>query len=133
MSYTPKFILKASSIALICGFITGYSYFQAQNLMKGPIITLLKPQAGQAGDVTKIHGEAKNIASITFNGRQIFTDKNGNWSEEFVLSDGYNIIKIAAKDKFGRSTEKIIELVYAKALTGNTLSMITTKNNGKTD
>lgn len=133
MRYTPKLILKISSIALVCGFITGYSFFQAQNLMNGPIVSLIRPDTGNAGDIAKIRGEAKNVAFITFNGRQIFTDKNGNWSETFVLSDGYNIIKVAAQDKFGRSTEKTVELVYTEAPDGNTLSMITRNDYGKTD
>lgn len=133
MRYTPKFIIKTSAIALVCGFITGYSFFQAQNLVNGPVVSLTKPITESTADITKIEGMAKNVASLTFNGRQIFTDKNGKWSETFVLSDGYNIIKVAAKDKFGRSTEKTVELVYVKASNGNTLSMITRNDYGKTN
>ena len=133
MQYSPKFIIKLSAVALLGGFITGYSFFQAQNLMKGPVVSVSAPQESGVGDVAVIRGVAKNVAYITFNGRQIFTDTNGNWGETFVLSDGYNIAVVAAKDKFGRETEKTVELVYAKSFTGNTLSMVTMDDHGKTN
>jgi hypothetical protein len=127
MRYTPKFILKTSCIAIVCGFITGYTLFQAQNLMKGPVIKLTATQSENGGEVAEIKGVAQNIAYITFNGRKIFTDLNGDWSEKFALSDGYNIVKIAATDKFGRTSEKTVQLVYDKQTQneGGSLSMQT--------
>lgn len=132
MRYTPKFIVKLSLIALIAGFIVGYSLFQAQNLMSGPVITLEASQKN-SDDVATIQGVAKNVAFITFNGRQIFTDRNGVWSEPFVLSEGYNIIVVSAQDKFGRVKEKTVELVFDKKADGNTLSMISPEDHGKAD
>ncbi len=39
-------------------------------------------------------------------------DEKGNFKEEILLSSGYNAITIKASDKFGRNTEKIIEVIY---------------------
>jgi len=120
MRYTLKFILKTSGIAIVSGFIVGYSLFQAQHLMTGPTVDLDAAQNAVSPDgVADISGVAQNIAYLSFNGRQIYTDKNGNFSEKFALSDGYNIIKVSAQDKFGKVTDKTVELVYAKPHAGD--------------
>mgnify|MGYP001617293862 CR=1 FL=1 len=59
-----------------------------------------------------IAGEIANAAFITLNGRELLTDKNGDFSERILLSPGYNLFTIAAEDTFGRMEEKTIEIVY---------------------
>jgi hypothetical protein len=49
------------------------------------------------------------------NDRQIFVDKDGTFNEELLLSPGYNVWTIQAKDKFGRIVTKKIELVFIKS------------------
>ena len=46
------------------------------------------------------------------NDRQMFTDEEGEFSEKLLLSYGYNIITVKAKDRFGRETKKTLELIY---------------------
>lgn len=111
MRYTLKFILKTSFAAIVCGFIVGFTLFQSQNLMRGPMVTV-EAAADSSGEIAYIQGEARNIAFLTFNGREIYTDMNGRYSEKVLLSEGYNIVKLAAKDKFGRIVERTVELVY---------------------
>ncbi|HVS80019.1 MAG TPA: hypothetical protein VHF05_03480 [Candidatus Paceibacterota bacterium] len=135
MRYTPKFILKTSLVAIVCGFVAGYTLFQAQSLLKGPVVTLDQTaRLGGGSDVAEIGGVAKNVAYITFNGRRIYTDTNGDFKEKFALSDGYNIVKITATDKFGRETDKTVELVYDEPAGGDSLSMQTINSTyGKTN
>ncbi len=59
-----------------------------------------------------IEGVAKNISHISMNDRQMFTDEEGEFSEKLLLSYGYNIITVKAKDRFGRETKKTLELIY---------------------
>lgn len=102
-------------IILILG-ILGYTYFQMQNLIVGPVITVSEPQNGTTltSSQIKVIGNTKNISSINLNDRQIFIDESGVFKEKLLLSPGYNIITLKAKDKFNRETEKVIELVYNK-------------------
>lgn len=105
-------------IAVCVGIvILGYGYFEARNLISGPEITITAPVNGSevGNPLVEITGTAENIAFISLNDRQIFIDEEGNFKEPYLLSLGYNIVRINAKDKFGRGTQKIIEIVYKKA------------------
>jgi hypothetical protein len=59
----------------------------------------------------EIQGRARNIAYINLNGTQMFTDKNGYFDEKLLLSPGYNVVTLDATDKFGKKTEKKMELI----------------------
>ena len=93
--------------------IATYSLFQAQKLIKGPIIEIYSPKNGSTYSQTliEIEGRAKNIAYLNMNDRPIFTDKTGYFKEKFLLSPGYNVIKLDAKDKFKKYTEKRLEII----------------------
>lgn len=109
---------------MMCGFVAGYAMFQAQNIWNGPIIIVEDPSnGGSSPEVAQIAGVARNIISLTLNGRQIFTDKNGNFAGKLLLSEGYNVVKITAQDKFGRSVDKTVELVYKDTGSGHTLTV----------
>lgn len=118
MFHEGKNVLRISIIALIIAIIIGYSYFQSRNLIRGPQITLTSPLSGStlASPLVAIKGSAQNIAFISLNNRQIYVDNNGRFNEELLLSPGYNIWTIEAKDKFGRIVSKKIELVLDKTL-----------------
>jgi hypothetical protein len=113
-----KTIIKFVIIALIAVGIIGYALFQARNLINGPKVTISWPHNGATlnHDAVEVKGVAKNIAYITLNDRQIFVDNEGNFNEELLLAPGYNIWKVEAKDKFGRTVSKKIELVLNKPL-----------------
>ena len=93
--------------------IVGYSLFQAQKLIYGPIIDVYTPENGATYNQTliEIEGRAKNISHINLNDRPIFTDKTGYFKEKILLSPGYNIIKLSAEDKFNKYTEKKLEII----------------------
>jgi hypothetical protein len=90
-----------------------YGFVRAESFLLGPKISIDSPENGQtftAPDV-EIIGHASNISLLYLNGRQIFTDKNGNFKEILLLAKGYNIIELKAKDKFNREIKKLEELV----------------------
>jgi hypothetical protein len=117
MEQNGKTIVKISIIILIVTAIIGYSYFQARNLIKGPQIALTSPHTGSTLDnpFIAIQGTASNISFISLNDKQIFVDKSGRFNEELLLSPGYNMWTIEAKDKFGRIVSKKIELIFRKS------------------
>ncbi len=106
-------IVRTSSLVLLIIVLIGYSIFQAQKLIRGPIVDIYTPQNGATYSQTLIEvtGRAQNIAYLNLNDRPIFTDKNGNFSEKLLLSPGYNIIKLDARDKFKNYTEKRLEII----------------------
>ena len=106
-------VLRIFLIFVLVLVIVGYSLFQAQKLITGPVIEVYTPQNGATYSQTliEIGGRALNTAHLNLNGRKIFTDKEGYFKEKLLLSPGYNIIKLDAVDKFKKYTEKTLELV----------------------
>jgi len=109
-----NFSLKQMAVIAFFILLALYALFQARFLILGPLVYIDKPANGElvAENVIIIEGRAENIAYISMNGRPIFIDSKGNWSEKYVVSVGLNIITIEAKDRFGRKTEKEVQVVY---------------------
>ncbi len=94
--------------------IGGYSIFQAQKLIQGPQIAIHSPPDGSVSDVSliEITGQTKNLTRFQMNDRDIYKDEEGKFKEKFLLSYGYNIIRLDGWDKFDRQTEKTLEIIY---------------------
>ena len=58
-----------------------------------------------------VRGVAAKAKVITLNGREIFIDKEGNFSELIVVLPGFSIVTLNAEDKFGKTAEKKFEIV----------------------
>jgi len=103
---------KVAVIAFLV-LIALYTLFQARFLILGPRLTIESPHNGAVldNDVVVIKGTAENIAYLTLNGRQIYTDTKGNWSEKLVAPKGTSIMTVSARDRFGRSTERRVTVV----------------------
>lgn len=110
----PKTYLKFTLIGIFAIIILGYALFQARNIISGPVVKIQTPKNGISLEhsLMNIEGVAKNISYISMNDRQIFTDDKGEFSEKLLLSYGYNIITIKARDRFGQETEETLELIY---------------------
>lgn len=93
--------------------LAGYALFQARLLVLGPTFEVVSPENGSrvASSVISIEGIAKNIAWISLNGRQIFTDERGVWSEKLMVPQGASIMTVKTRDRFGREKEKSIQIV----------------------
>lgn len=98
-------------------FIGGYILYQTKNLIRGPEIVIESPAKSLISDKSNIEikGTTERIAHLFLNGRRIFTDEGGRFVEKLLLAPGYNIIRLEAKDKFGRRTSQVLELVYRPA------------------
>lgn len=106
-------VLKTTSLLVLFLVIITYALFQGSKIITGPIIKVYSPSNGATFNqsLIEIEGVGKNISYINLDDRPIFTDKNGYFKEKFLLSPGYNVIKLDAMDKFKNKTEKIIEVV----------------------
>jgi hypothetical protein len=78
------------------------------------MITMISPTDGltSTSSLVSVIGVAHNAKILTLDGRAIFVDLEGNFHEQLLLMDGYNIIELTAKDGEGRERRKIIEVVY---------------------
>ncbi len=112
--HSTRKLLKIIIISVIALFVVIYTGFEIQRVLFGPRITVLSPKNGVlvSDSLTEVVGIAKNIKEISLDDRKIFIDEQGNFKEQVLLSYGYNAIDIKATDKFGRNTEKIIEVIY---------------------
>ena len=64
-----------------------------------------------------IEGTAHRIATLSMNGETIPVTEDGAFSEPYLLAPGYNRIVLTASDRYNKSTERIIEIVYTPAVT----------------
>ena len=65
--------------------------------------------------IIAVDGQAENITDITLNGRPIYTNESGVFSEKLVLENGYTIMTIRARDRYGRETTLTRSFVYRPA------------------
>jgi len=94
-------------------FLGIYFLYQARGFLIGPEIIIESPKAGEIthDSYLPVKGQAFNISSLSMNGRQIFIDERGVFSENLLLARGYNIIEITAADKFGRAKKEKREVI----------------------
>lgn len=114
MKWTAKSVLVWLLSACFVGTIVFYAYYQSRDIRQGPIITLVSPTDGltSTSSLISVYGVAHNAKMLTLDGRAIFVDLKGNFFEQLLLMDGYNIIELTAKDGEGRERKKIVEVVY---------------------
>jgi hypothetical protein len=107
-------ILQITAGVIFLLLIAGYSMYQAQDFWAGPQVWVNTPANGIRTTSPLIHisGSAERISFLSLNGRQIYTDPNGRFSEALLLAPGYNIITLAARDAFGRDTEAHLRVIF---------------------
>lgn len=103
---------RYAAVILFFAVIVGYSLFQARFLILGPGVKITYPADGATIDneIISLRGTARNAAWLTLNDKQIFTDEQGNWNEELLVSEGLSIMTVKVRDRFGRETEKKIRI-----------------------
>ncbi|HPN67245.1 MAG TPA: DUF4115 domain-containing protein [bacterium] len=101
---TPKTltIFSAICIFLIIGI---YAYMQINYFLQIPILNISEPADYTEVSVNKIDFKGKTDPEnvIYINNQLLTTDKNGNFSTPVQLKNGYNIIKVTAENKIGKS------------------------------
>lgn len=109
-----KQLLKIWVSLGVVALIVGYGAFKAKSLVEGPDIGIISPLNGATSteSMIELSGFAHNISFLTLNGDKIFTDESGAFKEKILLSYGYNIMTLEAKDRFGRTAQKTLQLIY---------------------
>ncbi|OHB05523.1 MAG: hypothetical protein A3B22_02975 [Candidatus Zambryskibacteria bacterium RIFCSPLOWO2_01_FULL_47_33] len=104
---------KYGFLIILLILLIAYSLYQARALLVGPQIWIVNPQDGDTvkDPLVIVEGQSKNIAWISLNDRQIFTNEKGEWSEKVLVSPGLSIMTMKAHDRFGRETKKSVRIV----------------------
>ncbi len=116
-------MIRSGAIISVLLVALWYIAFQARFMIEGPMVTLIpEPQVVSKDRVIVLNGKTENITSLTVNGRPIATDPEGNFSEPVILENGYTIMSIDAKDRYGRSVHIERPMVFAPDQSENELS-----------
>ena len=110
---------KLTKIVLIVFFllVLGYAYFEGRGFLYGPAISVENRVIEVDKPFLTIEGTAHRIATLSMNGETIPVTEDGAFSEPYLLAPGYNRIVLTASDRYNKSTERIIEIVYTPAAT----------------
>lgn len=105
--------LKYGLLTILFILLIAYSLYQARFLILGPRIWITSPRDGETVEnpLIIVEGQSRNIAWISLNDRQIFTDEKGKWSEKVIVSSGTSIMTVEARDHFGHETKKSVRIV----------------------
>src|SRR3989338_9327598 len=92
--------------------ILGYSLFAFKGIVLGPRIILDTSLNGFATTtpLITISGRASRVKNLFLNGATTTLDLAGDFSEQLLLSRGYNIMTLEGNGKYGRSTRETIEM-----------------------
>jgi hypothetical protein len=129
-----RYYIKTGSIITLFVGLLIYGIFTARHFIQGPQIEVISPATGSLiqNPLIEIKGEARNVSFISLNDRPIFIDNKGVFKEKLLVPPGYSIMKIYAKDRFGREVQKGLELVYVKDDNTGTSTETTVTNNNET-
>lgn len=111
---TPQIIIRTLVLFIVGGIVFGYAYYRTLPYRLGPQVELNTPASTFTTDKSPIElsGTTKRINDMHLNGRKIFTDRNGAFTEHVYMHSGYNNITIRASDRFGKYTTQHIEVYY---------------------
>ena len=108
-------IVKVASSMVVVGALVWYAAFQARGLIIGPTLALADTAVTHDTRIVILTGTARNITALTLNDRPIFTDDHGTFREQLVLENGYTIMTLRAKDRYGREEVLVQPFVYTPA------------------
>lgn len=106
---------RLTQIALVIFFlaVAAYAYFEVRGILYGPSITIESSVATVHERYVLISGRADRIASLSVDGAPVSVTKDGSFEVPYLLAPGINQIIFDAKDSYGHTTSKTVEVVYA--------------------
>jgi len=102
----------------ILAITVAYGFFQARTLLHGPTLTVLSPKPGDTVTETlvEITGNTENVNQVSINGKIVTMNTTGEFTKKLVTPNGYGVILVEAKNRFGHHTEQRIEFVGKPAI-----------------
>lgn len=106
------FIIITSVILLI-----SYGFFNSRQLLFGPSVEIFNPNNNleTSENMITVKGRVKNMSYLSLNEKPIYTNTEGVFEEKLLLSPGFNIIAVKARDRFKNETEEKIRVYYKES------------------
>ena len=109
-----KWWVNALFFVTLFSIIIIFAYIKTDFLVKG-----IKIEAAidlkNSSSLVEVKGNAQNSIYLSLNGREIFIDREGNFSELVKLLPGFSIISLEAKDQFGKTDKKQFKVVQKES------------------
>jgi len=100
-------------LTLVIGIFALVGYTMRDRILGTPLVVAIAPNgAALTNPFLPITGVARHARNLTVNGRKLTIDRTGAFTDEIVLSPGYNIIEISLTDQFGGQKTKTYEVVF---------------------
>lgn len=109
-----------------------YAYFEARGILWGPTIQISSNISTVTTPYIDIKGTTTHIAELTLNGQSVPVTESGAFDIPFALSPGYNRLELDAKDKYGKTAERVIQIILATPIAAATSSATSTPANTAT-
>lgn len=109
---------RLTRIALIVFFFLAacYGVYELRGQVLGPAIVLESAPPITNDSFIRVRGQAYRMTELSMNGGPITVTENGSFDEGYVLAPGDNRIVFDAKDAYGHTTERVVEVVYTAPL-----------------
>jgi hypothetical protein len=109
-----KWWLGITACLVLFGAIGTFAYEKMNFILRGVQIEA-EISRKDSSPLVEIKGNAKNAVYLSLNGREIFIDKDGTFTEPVALLPGFGVVTLEAQDKFGKTQEKKFEIVYVES------------------
>lgn len=102
--------------------VVGYSFFALKDILRGPRIDIATPESGYSTTTQMIAISGRVLRGNLFfiNNATTTIDLEGNFSEQLLLSSGYNIMTLEARDRYGRARSEVIEMILVSKVATST-------------
>ena len=107
------FTLTAGLYVLLGTMVLGLVAYNVKDLVFGTPLTVTTTTDGATltTPFLPISGTARHARELLINGRPVAIDREGVFTDEVVLSPGYNIVEVAFKDQFGKQKVRTYHVV----------------------
>lgn len=113
-----KFRITTVGGIIVMLIVIGYGFSKSYNLINGVSLTVsgIPTDSIAHNPYLQMSGNAKNAVLLSLNGRPITINKQGVWQDAVILSKGYNMITVLARDKFGKETRKNYQVMLTESI-----------------
>ncbi|MFA7245188.1 MAG: helix-turn-helix domain-containing protein [Candidatus Magasanikbacteria bacterium] len=107
-------ILRISTFVLVIGSLLFFLGFHIKNILTPPNLMVVSPENGYISNnnFVDVHGKTDPEIQITINNQAVKNDSDGNFNQNINLLPGINTFVIKAKNKHGKTTEEIRNVIY---------------------
>jgi cytoskeletal protein RodZ len=109
---TPKTL--GAGIGIVIAFlVVGYLAYQLHFLISPPSLAVIEPAPDSVAEnsLLTVRGTVEAVAKLTINGQMVYVDKDGSFKQEVQLSQGLNVIRVEATNRFGKMSSIVRQVM----------------------